>query len=83
MFFDLQQVPLGGRVGCQVLQGMMDGFCGCLTTVSTWVVELQGLRVRHAYLYGSISVGIGVGLMVIVMGSFLWTVGFQAPLCGH
>ena len=83
MFFDLQHVPLGGRVGCQVLQGLMDGFCGCLTTVSTWVVELQGLRVRHAYLYGSISVGIGVVLMVIVMGSFLWTVGFQAPLCGH
>ena len=83
MFFDLQHVPLGGRVGCQVLQGMMDGFCGCLTTVSTWVVELQGLRVRHAYLYGSISVGVGVGLMVMVMGSFQWTVGFQAPLCGH
>ena len=83
MFWDLQYVPLGGYVGCQVLQGMMDGFCGCLTTVSTWVVELQGLRVRHAYLYGSISVVFGVGLMLIVMGSFQWTVGFQAPLCGH
>lgn len=83
MFFDLQRVPLGGRVGCQALQGMMDGFCGCLTTVSTWVVELNALRVRHTYLYGSISVGFGVGLMVIVMGSFQWTVGFQASLCGH
>ena len=82
MFYDLQHVPLGGRVGCQTLQGLMDGFCGCLTTVSTWVAELKGLRIRHAYVYGSVSVGVGVGLMVIIMGSFQWTMGFHAPLCG-
>lgn len=83
LFYDLQHVPLGGRVGCQVLQGLMDGFCGCLTTVSTWVAELKGLRIRHAYVYGSVSVGVGVGLMVIIMGSFQWTMGFNAPLCRH
>lgn len=82
MFFDLQHVPLGGRVGCQVLQGLGDGFCGCLTTVSTWVAELKGLRIRHAYVYGSVSVAVAVGLMVIVMGSYQWTMGFHAPLCG-
>lgn len=82
MFYDLQHVPLGGRVGCQMLQGLMDGFCGCLTTVSTWVAELKGLRIRHAYAYGSVSVGVGVGLMVIIMGSFQWTMGLHAPLCG-
>ncbi|KAL1635075.1 hypothetical protein SLS58_010415 [Diplodia intermedia] len=61
MAFDLQHVPLddsnaasasmvgGGRLGCQVLEGVMDGFCGCLTTVSTWVAELSGSsRLRHA-----------------------------------
>ena len=82
VFFDLQHVPLGGRVGCQVLQGLGDGFCGCLTTVSTWVAELKGLRIRHAYVYGSVSVGVAVGLMVIIMGSYQWTMGFHAPLCG-
>lgn len=81
MFYDLQHVPLGRRVGCQTLQGLMDGFCGCLTTVSTWVAELKGLRIRHAYVYGSVSVAVGVGLMVIIMGSFQWTMGFHAPLC--
>ena len=83
LFYDLQHVPLGGRVACQILQGLMDGFCGCLTTVSTWVVELKGLRIRHAYVYGSVSVGVGVGLTVIVMGGLRWTVGFQPSLCGH
>lgn len=83
MFYDLQHVPLSGRVGCQVLQGLMDGFCGCLTTVSTWVLELKGLRVRHAYIYGVASVSIGVSLMVVIMGSLQWTRGFRPPLCPH
>ena len=83
MFYDLQHVPLGGRLGCQILQGLMDGFCGCLTTVSTWMAELKGLRVRHAYMYGAASVGIGVSLMVAVMGSVQWTRGFQPPSCSH
>ncbi len=82
MFYDLQHVPLAGRIGCQVLQGAMDGFCGCLTTVSTWVSELKALRLRHAYVYGLVSVGSGVGLMVVIMGSLQWTHGFIHPSCG-
>lgn len=83
MFYDLQHVPLGGRVGCQVLQGLLDGFCGCLTTVSTWVAELNGLRMRHGYIYGAASVGVGISLMVVIMGSLQWTTGFSRPLCSH
>ena len=81
MFIDLKQVPIGGLIGCQVLQGMEDGFCGCLTTVSTWVSELKGLRIKHAYVYGGMSVGVSLSLMVIIMGSLLWTKGFATPLC--
>ncbi|MCJ1271648.1 hypothetical protein MMC22_011553 [Lobaria immixta] len=83
MFFDLQHVPIGNVVGCQVLQGAMDGFCGCLTTVSTWVAEVHGLRNRHAYFYGLVSVGLGLGLAVVIMGSLQWTDGFHRPLCAH
>ena len=90
MFYDLQYAPLGGasrgmvgggRVGCQVLQGCMDGFCGCLTTVSTWVAELKGLRIRHAYFYGGMSVGVALGVLVIIIGSLKWTVGLASPAC--
>ena len=59
----------------------MDGFCGCLTTVSTWVVEIDTLKRRAAYLYGVASVGAGLGLLVIIMGSVRWTVGWQEILC--
>ena len=81
IFLNLQRVPIGGMVGCQVLQGMSDGFCGCLTTVSTWIAELKALRLRHAYVYGLISVGVGLGLMVAIVGSLQWTVGFKNVLC--
>jgi fluoride ion exporter CrcB/FEX len=88
MAYDIQHVPLqhsgivgGGILSCQVLQGIMDGFCGCLTTVSTWIAELDGLKKRHAYMYGAVSIGVGLGLAVVIMGSVRWTVGWQHIVC--
>lgn len=81
VFLNLQRVPVGGMIGCQVLQGMSDGFCGCLTTVSTWVAELNGLRIRHAYFYAVMSVGVALGFMVIIVGSLQWTNGLRSTLC--
>ncbi|KAK0653264.1 Fluoride export protein 1 [Lasiodiplodia hormozganensis] len=82
MSFDLQRAAVGGGVaGCQVLQGVEDGFCGCLTTVSTWILELKSLRRRHAYVYGAVSLAVGLGSLVIIMGSLRWTVGFLEPEC--
>ena len=87
--YDLQHVAGLGAVvpaawtGCQVLQGVMDGFCGSLTTISTWVAELNGVATRrHGYLYGAVSLGGGLGLLIVIMGSLLWTRGFDKPVCG-
>jgi fluoride ion exporter CrcB/FEX len=87
--YDLQHVSGLGAVvpaaltGCGVLQGVMDGFCGSLTTISTWVAELNGVARRsHAYIYGVVSVAGGLGLLVVIMGSLLWTRGFEEPVCG-
>jgi CrcB protein len=88
MSYDLQRVPLrytgvvgGSMVGCQVLQGIEDGFCGALTTVSTWMTELDTLGRRRAYGYGIASVGGGLGLLVVIMGSVRWTVGWEEIIC--
>ena len=81
MSYDLQHVPLGGMVGCQVLQGIEDGFCGCLTTVSTWVSELSSLRRRNAYRYGASSVIIALCFLIVIMGSLQWTKGFAELQC--
>ncbi|SPQ22624.1 1bbff36b-2d54-4937-a164-057b9573b449 [Thermothielavioides terrestris] len=59
-----------------------DGFCGCLTTVSTWVAELASLRRRHAYVYGGASVLVGLAVAVAVMGGLRWSGGFERAACG-
>lgn len=82
MAWDLQHSSAGStRVGCQVLQGIMDGFCGCLTTVSTWVAELGSLRRKHAYVYGGVSLGVSLASLVVIMGSHLWSKGWMEPTC--
>ena len=87
MCFDLQHAggigagPGGSATACQLLVGVTEGFCGCATTVSTWAAELTSLRRRHAYLYGLLSVSLGLGLLVVVMGSLRWTKGFGLPTC--
>ena len=59
----------------------MEGFCGCVTTVSTWVAELGALERRHGWRYGVVSVGVGTGVLVVVMGSVGWTRGFDSTVC--
>lgn len=82
--YDLQhsQSVIGGvmskaPIPCAILEGVMQGYCGCATTVSTWVVELNSLRRRHAWLYGSASVGIALLLQIAIVGSLAWTAGLD------
>ncbi|KAM5439158.1 hypothetical protein McanMca71_003559 [Microsporum canis] len=94
MCFDLQHagtiaaktsvdgIPDSHRLlSCQVLKGVMDGFCGCTTTVSTWIAELHSLNLKHAYRYGLVSIGLGIVFMVVVIGTMEWTIGLGQPAC--
>ena len=86
--FDIQHVRVGvlghvggGLIGCQVIQGVLDGFCGCLTTVSTWVAEINGLKRKHGWAYAFGSVVGGLGLMAVIMGSVAWSIGYEKEAC--
>jgi fluoride exporter len=83
MCFDLQHSTsiAGDILSCQVLQGVMEGFCGCATTVSTWVAELNGLKREHAYFYGFTSVVVALLFLIVTMGSLQWSRGFDKPVC--
>lgn len=70
-----------GFISCQVMQGLEDGLCGCLTTVSTWVAELHSLKKLHSYIYGTASVLVALASMVIIMGSLRWTEGLDHLYC--
>jgi len=50
-----------------LLFGVMQGLCGCLTTVSSFVAQLERLPLRHAYLYATLSVGLAQILAISVV----------------
>ncbi|KAH0525850.1 hypothetical protein TsFJ059_009260 [Trichoderma semiorbis] len=81
MSWDIAHAQIGGIVGCQVLQGIEDGFCGCLTTISTWVAELSSLKRSHSYIYGFSSVAVALAVMIAIMGGLRWSDGFSPLLC--
>ncbi|PTB65247.1 hypothetical protein BBK36DRAFT_1204637 [Trichoderma citrinoviride] len=81
MAWDIAHARVGGVAGCQVLQGIEDGFCGCLTTISTWVAELSSLERRHSYVYGFSSVVAALAVMIAIMGGLRWSDGFSPLAC--
>lgn len=58
---------------CNILQGLLDGYCGCLTTVSTFAAELWDLKFRKACRYAILSWAFGQAVMVLIVGSSLWS----------
>lgn len=86
--YDIQHIGIGdgsiiggGMLSCQALEGLIDGFTGCLTTVSTFVAELDALKRKYAWIYGLSTIVAGFCLMVAIMGPVRWTVGWNNPSC--
>lgn len=53
---------------CSTLQGLIDGFCGALTTISTFAVELNAMQgSRYAWIYGGISIILSQLLLVVII----------------
>ena len=74
MFHVLQGLPQPVSPSvCSILQGLADGYCGCLTTVSTFAAEMNALVVWKRWLYGTVSIVMGQVLMVVILGSTIWT----------
>jgi CrcB protein len=69
-------------VGCILLtSGVEDGFCGCLTTVSTWVAELFVLRRGVAFLYGILSVAACFAVLTTMMAPVRWSGRYSEAVC--
>lgn len=66
---------------CAIISAAMDGFCGCLTTISTLCFELVAMsRVEggsaRAWKYGLTSAIGGQLICVIIIGSAFWARGW-------
>ncbi|KAF7347388.1 MFS general substrate transporter [Mycena venus] len=59
---------------CTLIQGLADGYCGCLSTVSTFAAELSMLKIPgHKYRYGLITWSTGQVILVFIFGAMLWS----------
>ncbi|CUS24575.1 LAQU0S17e02036g1_1 [Lachancea quebecensis] len=58
-----------------VLVALGNGFCGCLTTISTLVNEGHTLPLRKTLLYYFASIAVSFCLIVVILGSYAWTRG--------
>lgn len=56
-----------------MMAGIQSGFAGSLSTMSTFVKEMNTMPVRYGYAYGLISLFVGYALAFIIIGSYKWT----------
>lgn len=72
-FHVLQSVPSHVSPNtCVILQGLSDGYCGCLTTVSTFAVEVRVLKGWRGFWYVLLSWTVGQLLLLVILGSSFW-----------
>lgn len=71
-----------GVAACDALQALQSGFCGCLSTVSTFVVEARTLRRGWAWAYVIGSVVLGHVLALATAGGVRWGVGYTGACTG-
>ncbi|KAJ2808442.1 hypothetical protein H4R21_000031 [Coemansia helicoidea] len=66
---------------CNVLAALADGFCGCLTTVSTFAVELTEMPARKSALYMALSVVAAQAFFLPIAGIYFKTAAVDYPTC--
>lgn len=73
---------LVSATSCNALNAIQQGFCGCLSTVSTFCVEVKSIKGRRwtwAYVFVSVIVGhLGV---LFVVGGVGWSRGGLGEVC--
>ncbi|CAR28900.1 ZYRO0F14564p [Zygosaccharomyces rouxii] len=66
---------------CRVTTALVSGFCGSLSTISTFINEAYKLEFNYMLIYYFVSVFVSYSLLVVIMGSYSWTRGLTIPMC--
>lgn len=68
---------------CAVLRGLADGYCGCLTTISTFAAEVATLGGGKAWLYVTLSWVTAQLLLLVILGPSYWAGHVSAQSTCH
>lgn len=69
--------------GCYALYGVEEGFCGCLSTISTFAQELATIKPeRRAVLYAVASWTFGILICILLIGAPWWSIGMDGSCVG-
>lgn len=83
-FHVLQGKPHGvSPTTCSLLQGLADGYCGCLTTVSTFATELVVLEEKKRWRYLVVSWVAGQLLLLVILGPSYWAGNVSERMTCH
>ena len=66
---------------CRIVYGLTEGFCGSLSTISSFINEGYNLPFFSMLIYFGTSIAVAYILFVITLGSYAWTRGLVDPLC--
>ncbi|CAI4827618.1 AKH_1a_G0051800.mRNA.1.CDS.1 [Saccharomyces cerevisiae] len=66
---------------CHIVSALISGFCGTLSTISTFINEGYKLSFINMLIYYTVSIAISYCLLVITLGSYAWTRGLTNPIC--
>jgi CrcB protein len=69
------------NLNCVLVQGIMTGFCGCLSTMSTFVNELRNMSMKLAWWYAFVSTGVSGVIAVLIIGVYKWTGNELVTIC--
>jgi fluoride ion exporter CrcB/FEX len=59
--------------GQAALFGVTAGFCGCLTTISTFVAELDNLPQKSGYVYGTVSTLVAQAGIILLYNAYAYS----------
>ncbi|PVF96339.1 hypothetical protein CPB86DRAFT_762360 [Serendipita vermifera] len=76
IFLNLPKDPCN-NTKMALLQGLIDGYAGCLSTVSTLIAEIHLMNRRHAWTYVITSWVIAQLFLILIIGSTDWTKGLD------
>ncbi|EDO19268.1 hypothetical protein Kpol_1036p10 [Vanderwaltozyma polyspora DSM 70294] len=75
-------IPIINTVNaCHVTAALSTGFCGGLSTVSTFINEGYKMKFIHLLRYFVSSISVSYAICVIILGSYSWSVGLTVPVC--